>query len=128
AWWMSERASAVSATSAAPMFSWSRCSLRVPGIGTINGFCALLFGSAPPQRVLALYGGHRLHGMRAADGIGGGLRHAEVLHLAGVYELLERAGDHHAVVHRRERFANEFLVDVRSVDLGGVEEGDAEVD
>jgi hypothetical protein len=40
----------------------------------------------------------------------------------------ELGGDHHAVFYWRERFANEFLVDIRPVDLGGVEEGDAEVD
>jgi hypothetical protein len=34
------RSSGVSSTAAAPMFSSSRCSLVVPGIGTIQGFCA----------------------------------------------------------------------------------------
>ena len=149
---------ASSSSSAAPRFSSRRCSLVVPGIGTIHGFCAssqasatcagvapfcrrdagqevderlvclarlgrearhdlaevvgregrglvdlarqeafaeraerheadaellerrqqLLFGPAPPQRVLALDGGHRLHGVRAADGLHAGLGEAEV--------------------------------------------------
>ena len=37
-------------------------------------------------------------------------------------------GDHHSVADRRECLADEFLVRERPVDLGGVEEGDAEVD
>ena len=53
----------------------------------------LLLGTPPPQRVLALDGGHRLHGMGAADRPGGSLRHPEVLHLAGLDEVLDCAGD-----------------------------------
>jgi hypothetical protein len=43
---MSRRSSDVSWTSAAPMFSSSRSSLRVPGMGTIHGFCASSQASA----------------------------------------------------------------------------------
>ena len=124
--------------------------------------------------------------MGAADGVGGGLGQAEVLDLAGVDQVLDRAGDlldrhvgvdpvlvvqvdrvdpeppqravdgagdvvgaqhpaaglavdrvdvlgelggdHDLVGERGERLADELLVGVRPVDLGGVEERDAEVD
>ena len=49
--------------------------------------------AAPPQRVLALDGGDRLHGMRAADRLHAGLGEAEVLDLALGDQLLDRAGD-----------------------------------
>jgi hypothetical protein len=39
-YWMRSRSSVVSVTSALPRFSFSRCNLVVPGIGTIHGFCA----------------------------------------------------------------------------------------
>jgi hypothetical protein len=84
------------------MFSSSRCSLRVPGMGTIHGFWAssqaraiwpgvaqflaggqhLLLGTPPPQGVFALDGCHGLDRVRPADGPGRSLGHAEVLHLA----------------------------------------------
>jgi hypothetical protein len=41
----------------------------------------LLLGRTPPQRVFALYDGHRLNGMRTADRRGGSLSHAECLTL-----------------------------------------------
>ena len=40
----------------------------------------------------------------------------------------ELRGDHDLVAYRGERLADEFLVDVWAVDLGGVEEGDAALD
>src|SRR4051812_47840369 len=43
---ISSRSSGVSWTEAAPRFSSSRCSLVVPGIGTIHGFCASNHASA----------------------------------------------------------------------------------
>ena len=46
----------------------------------------------------------------------------------GVDVLGELGGDRDLVAERCERLADELLVDVRTVDLGGVEEGDAEVD
>src|SRR6266568_147214 len=42
----SRRSSGESSTLAAPMFSSSRCSLVVPGIGTIHAFCASSQASA----------------------------------------------------------------------------------
>jgi hypothetical protein len=43
---ISRRSSAVSSTAMAPMFSSRRCSLVVPGMGTIHGFCASNHASA----------------------------------------------------------------------------------
>jgi len=43
---MSFRSSDVSSTETAPMFSSKRCSLVVPGIGTIQGFWASSHASA----------------------------------------------------------------------------------
>jgi hypothetical protein len=40
----------------------------------------------------------------------------------------ELGGDHHLVPHGREGLAYELFVGERSIDLGGVEEGDAEID
>jgi hypothetical protein len=40
----------------------------------------------------------------------------------------ELGGDDDPVAHRFERLADEFLVDVGAIDLGGVEEGDAALD
>ena len=40
----------------------------------------------------------------------------------------ELGGDHHLVADRRQGLADELLVGERAVHLGGVEEGDAEVD
>ncbi len=37
----------------------------------------------------------------------------------------ELGGDHHLVAHRRQRLAEQFLVVVGAIGLGGVEEGDA---
>ena len=48
---------------------------------------------APPQRVLALQRGHRLHRVRAADRLHARLRQAEVLDLALADQLLHRARD-----------------------------------
>ena len=48
---------------------------------------------AGPQRVLALDGGHRLHGVRAANCPGGGLGQAEVAHLALRDQVLHGTGD-----------------------------------
>jgi hypothetical protein len=36
----------------------------------------------------------------------------------------ELRGDHHLIPEGSKRFANEFLIGERAVDLGGVEEGD----
>src|SRR5271165_2674314 len=46
----------------------------------------------PPQRVLRLQRGHRLHGVGAADRAGRGLGHAEVAHLAGLDQLAHGTG------------------------------------
>ena len=48
----------------------------------------LLFGLAPPERVLALQGGDGLHGVGAADGLRAGFGQAEVLHLAFLDQVL----------------------------------------
>jgi hypothetical protein len=40
----------------------------------------------------------------------------------------EFGGEDHLVAQRFERFADEFLVDVRAIDLGGVKERDAALD
>ncbi len=53
----------------------------------------LLLRAAPPQRVLALDGGHRLDGVGTADRLCGGLGQAEVLDLALVDQVFDRAGD-----------------------------------
>src|SRR5271165_7600824 len=63
-------------------------------------------------------------------------RLADVLRVAGqpglaalvVEREAELGGDDHLVADRGEALADEFLVVVGSVDLGGVEEGDAPVD
>ncbi len=44
--WISPRSSGVNSTSTAPMFSSRRSSLRLPGMGTIHGFCASSQASA----------------------------------------------------------------------------------
>ena len=43
---ISRRSSGVSSTDTAPMFSSSRCSFVVPGIGANHGFCASSHASA----------------------------------------------------------------------------------
>ena len=53
----------------------------------------LLLGSLPPQRVLALHGSHRKHGVGPADRAGRRFGQAPVLDLAGVDEFLDRSGD-----------------------------------
>ena len=50
-------------------------------------------GLAPPQRVFALQRGDRLDGVRAADRLRAGLGQAEVLDLARLDQVLDRAGD-----------------------------------
>ena len=47
---------------------------------------------------------------------------------AGVRDHAELRGQHHLVAAALERLADEFLVGVRAVDLGGVDERDAEVE
>ena len=49
-------------------------------------------GSPPPQRIFALQRRHRLHGVRAADRLHAGFRHAEMLDLAFSDQVLHRAG------------------------------------
>jgi hypothetical protein len=49
---------------------------------------------------------------------------AQLLAARGVDLESEFAGDHDLVTHRGERFADQFFIRERSVDLGGVEEGD----
>src|SRR5438034_3663703 len=44
---------------------------------------------------------------------------------AGITSDPELRGDHHLSAHRRQRFANELFVGVRTVDFGGIEECDA---
>jgi hypothetical protein len=39
----------------------------------------------------------------------------------------ELGGDHDPIAHRRERFAHKFLVGERSINLGRIKEGDAEI-
>src|SRR5205814_4447884 len=65
---MSRRSSAVSSIAAAPMFSSSRCSFVVPGIGTIHGFCASSQASA-----ICTGGRLRLRGAFPNAGDDGGL-------------------------------------------------------
>ena len=52
-----------------------------------------LLGLAPEQGVLALQRRDGLYGVGAPDGADSGLGQAEVVHLAGLDELLDRAGD-----------------------------------
>ena len=52
----------------------------------------LLFGLAPPQRILALQRRDRLHRMGAADRLHAGFGQAEVLDLALLDQVLHRAG------------------------------------
>ncbi len=40
----------------------------------------------------------------------------------------ELGRDHDLVAHRRQRLADQFLVDIGAIDLSGVEEGDAALD
>ena len=47
---------------------------------------------------------------------------------AGVRDEAELGGEHHLVAAALDGTADEFLVDVRAVDLGGVDEGDAEIE
>ena len=47
---------------------------------------------------------------------------------AGVGDEPELGGEHHVVAAALDGPADEFLVDVRAVDLGGVDEVDAEVE
>ena len=58
-----------------------------------GGEHAVLLDVARPQRVLALHGGDRLHGVRATDRLRARLGQAEVLHLPLLNQLLHRAGD-----------------------------------
>jgi hypothetical protein len=48
--------------------------------------------------------------------------------LAAVRRRRSRTGDDDLLAHGREGLADEFLVAIRAVDLGGVEEGDSAVD
>ncbi len=60
------------------------------------------FRFAPPQRVLALHCGHRLHGMRATHRGGTGFGQAEVAHLALGDQVTHGAGhilDRHVRIH-----------------------------
>jgi hypothetical protein len=73
------------------------------------------FHVQPPQRVL--------------DGGADVLRSAvQSARAAAVEAEPELGGDHHLVPHGRESLADELFVDERSIDLGGVEEGYAEID
>ena len=82
---------------------WSIAPVRKPLPSGLNGTNPMpssisvgrisLLGLAPPQRVLALQRGDRLHGVGAADASHAGLGQAEVLDLAGLDEFLHRAGD-----------------------------------
>jgi hypothetical protein len=142
----------------------------------------LLLGLSPPERVLALQNGDRLHGVGAADGRHGGLRHAEVPDLALRNQVPDGSGDildgnaridtmlieeidpiclepperglgnlsnvgratvdaghlfalldfeaelgreDDLVPDRRQGFADQLFVRERTVDFGGVEEGDS---
>ena len=62
------------------------------------------------------------------DDLGAARHPPSWLTLDGIDVPAEFGGDHHLTPVRRERLADEFLVGVRTVDLGGVEEGDAAVD
>jgi hypothetical protein len=53
----------------------------------------LLLRPPPPQRVLALHRGYRLHGVGAADRAGRSLGQPEVPDLPGLDESLHRPGD-----------------------------------
>ena len=75
----------------------------------------MLVGVEPPQGVLD--GG--------ADVLGAAVQAGGAAAVEGETEL---GGDHHLVSDRSQRPADELLVGERPVDLGGVEERDAEVD
>src|SRR6185437_8425633 len=51
------------------------------------------FRPSPPQRVLALQGGHGLDCVGAPNGARAGFREAEVLDLARTYQVLHRTGN-----------------------------------
>ena len=53
----------------------------------------VVFGFAPPQRVLALQGGDGLDGVGAADAADAGFGQSEVADLAGGDEVADGAGD-----------------------------------
>ena len=75
----------------------------------------LLLRPAPPQRVLALDGRDRLHGVRPADGLHAGLGEAEVPHLALGDQLLDRAR------HLLDRHVRVDAVLVEEVDRVGAQ-------
>jgi hypothetical protein len=74
------------------------------------------FGFAPPQGVLALQRGDRLHGVGASDGIHPSFGHPEVRYLAGGDELLDRAGD---LLDRRVRVDTVLNSTLPSIDNPG---------
>jgi hypothetical protein len=84
-----------------------------------------------------------MHRMRAADRGFARFRQAEITHLARAHVLgatvdtghlsrldakAEFGGDHHGIAAALERNAEQFLVDVRAVDLRGIEKGHAQID
>ena len=80
----------------------------------------LLFGTSPPQRVLALHRRDGLDGVGASDRRGGCFGQAEVLDLAGVDQLVDRSGD----VFDRDVGVDAVLVEqVERVDLEPLEGG-----
>ena len=64
---------------------------------------------------------------RAPDGLGPAVDPARV-GVVGIALDAELGGEHHLVAATLDGATHQLLVDVRAVDLGGVDEGDAEVE
>src|SRR5690348_4069446 len=71
-----------------------------------------------PQRIFALNRADGMDGMRAADGAGARFREAVVLHLPGLDQLLERAGD---VLDRNLGVYTMLIEQVDGIDLQTLE-------
>ena len=80
------------------------------------------FRLAPPQRILALQGGHGLHRVRAADGIRARFRKAEISDLAGGNQILHRTR------HLFHRHGGVNAVLVQKVDVIGIHAGERLLD
>jgi hypothetical protein len=97
-----------------------------------------VFGIARPDRVLVLHGRHRQHRMCTANRGSARLGQTEVANFPFSDQVFHRTGDildghvridlkpelrrnDHVIPNRRQRLADDFLAQTRSVDLGRVE-------
>ena len=134
--------SPLSSILSAAVFSSTRATRLVPGIGAMSLPCA---SSQTSAICAALQRGEWVYSVRAADRGGTGLRQPDVANLplggdahirratiedagaAAGRDDAELRGQDHLVAAVLDRPADELLVGVRAVDLGGVELRDAEV-